>query len=74
MTHLLLDVAPDPVSTGIGIAGLVFVAIVVVLITAAVLVGAVFLFRTIRKSSDQSTQKVVGGASLNPVDSQTDTR
>lgn len=53
---LLLDLAPDPVSTGIGIAGLAFVAIVVLMITAAVLLGAVFLFRRIRKTSERASR------------------
>lgn len=67
MNHvLLLDVAPEPVSTGIGIAGLVFVAIVVLMITAAVLLGAVFLFRRIRKTSERSSSRImVGDACLN---------
>jgi hypothetical protein len=51
---ILLDAAPEPVSTGIGVAGLAFVAIVVLMITAAVLLGAVFLFRLIRRTSAQS--------------------
>lgn len=62
---LLLDVAPDPVSTGIGIAGLAFVAIVVVMLTAAVLLGAVFLFRRIRKASDPQSRLGVGQSSPN---------
>ena len=66
MSHLLLlDAAPEPVSTGIGIAGLVFVAVVVLMITAAVLLGAVFLFRRIRRTSDHGTRLVVGDACLN---------
>lgn len=66
MTYLLLlDVAPDPVSTGIGIAGLAFVAIVVLMITTAVLVGAVFLFKRIRKTANQSARVVVGDVCLN---------
>ena len=67
MNHLfVLDVAPDPVSTGIGIAGLVFVAMVVLMITAAVLLGAVFLFKRIRKPSERTSSRVmVGDACLN---------
>lgn len=65
MTHLLLlDVAPDPVSTGIGVAGLAFVAIVVLMLTAAVLLGAVFLFKRIRKTSERGTGLVAGDAGL----------
>ena len=66
MTHyLLLDVAPDPVSAGIGIAGLVFVAIVVLMITAAGLFGAVFLFRRLRKTNQAGSRLVVGDVCLN---------
>lgn len=66
MTYLLLlDAAPEPVATGIGIAGLVFVAIVVLMITAAVLVGAVFLFRQIKKTSDRNARIMVGDVCLN---------
>lgn len=57
----LFDAAPEPISTGIGIAGLVFVAVVVVMITAAVLLGAVFLFRRIRKTGEQASSRVVVG-------------
>lgn len=62
---LLLDVAPDPVSTGIGIAGLAFVAIIVLMLTAAVLLGAVFLFRRIRKTSDRASHVVARQSSPN---------
>ncbi len=66
MTYLLiLDAAPEPISTGIGITGLVLVAIVVVMITTAVLVGAVFLFRAIKKTSDRNARMIIGDASLN---------
>ena len=61
----LLDAAPEPISTGIGIAGLVFVAVVVLMITAAVLVGAVFLFRRIRKTAEAGSRLVVGDVCLN---------
>lgn len=61
---LLLDVAPEPISTGIGIAGLVFVAIVVLMLTAAVLVGAVFLFKRIRTTSERPSRVVVGDLCL----------
>jgi hypothetical protein len=63
---LLLDVAPDPVSTGIGITGLVLIGIVVLMITAAVLVGFVFLFKRLRRNdSGGSTRLVVGDVCLN---------
>jgi hypothetical protein len=63
---LLLDAAPEPISAGLGIAGLVFVAIVVLMITAAVLLGAVFLFRAIRKSSARSARVAGGQHQTNP--------
>ena len=66
MIHLLLmDVAPDPVSAGIGIAGLAFVAVVVLMITGALLFGAVFLFKRLRRTSDRGTRLVVGDVCLN---------
>ena len=67
MNHiLLLDVAPDPVSAGIGIAGLILIGIVVLMITAAVLVGFVFLFKRLRRNdSGGSTRLVVGDVCLN---------
>lgn len=67
MNHfLLLDVAPDPVSTGVGIAGLILIGIVVLMITAAVLVGFVFLFKRLRRNdSGKSTRLVVGDVCLN---------
>ena len=47
MTHLLfLDVAPDPVGMGIS-AGLVMLAIVVLMCAAAFVVAFVFLLRTL---------------------------
>ena len=61
MSLFLFDVAPDPVTTGIGIAGLVFVAVVVLMITAGVLLGAVFLFKRIRKTSAQPGSRIVVG-------------
>lgn len=55
MNHiLLLDVAPDPVSAGVGVAGLILVGIVVLMITAAVLVGFVFLFKRLRRKPHSS--------------------
>jgi hypothetical protein len=67
MTHfLLLDVAPDPVSAGIGIAGLTLIGVVVLMITAALLVGFVFLFRRIRRNAaGGNTRLVVGDVCLN---------
>ena len=71
MSYLLLDAAPEPVPVGIGIAGLVFVAVAVLMITAAVLVGAVFLFRRIKKTSESAGRLVVGGGDLNLDSAQT---
>lgn len=67
MNHfLLLDVAPEPVSVGLGIAGLILVAVVVLMITAAVLVGFVFLIKRLRRNdSGGSTRLVVGDVCLN---------
>ena len=66
MTHiLLLDVAPEPVSTGIGIMGLILVGIVVLMLVAAVLTGFVFLFRRLTKHGGAVTRVVVGDACLN---------
>jgi hypothetical protein len=67
MTHLLFpDVAPDPVSTGIGVTGLILVAVVVLMLTAAVLVGFVFLFKRLRRNdAGGSTRLVVGDVCLN---------
>lgn len=63
---LLLDLAPDPVSTGVGIAGLILIGVVVVMITAAVLLGFVFLFKRLRRNDGSgSTRLVVGDVCLN---------
>ena len=62
---LLLDIAPDPVSTGIGITGLILVAIVVLLLVAAVLTGLVFLVKRLTKPAGATTHPVVGDACLN---------
>lgn len=42
---LLLDIAPDPVRSGIGFTGLILVGIVVLISVAAALLGFVFLIR-----------------------------
>lgn len=67
MNHiLLLDVAPDPVSAGVGIGGLLLIGVVVLMITAAVLVGFVFLFKRLRRNdAGGSTRLVVGDICLN---------
>ncbi len=64
MNHILLfDAAPEPVSVGLGIAGLILVAVVVLMLTAAALVGFVFLFKRLRRNG--STRLVVGDVCLN---------
>jgi len=67
MNHvLLLDVAPDPVSTGAGIAGLALIGVVVLMLTAAVLVGFVFLLKRLgRNGTGGITRLVVGDVCLN---------
>jgi len=62
---LLLDVVPDPVSTGIGIMGLILVGVVVLILVAAVLTGFVFLVKRLTKTAGVSTHLVVGDACLN---------
>ena len=63
---LLLDAAPEPVSIGVGIVGLILIGIVVLMITAAVLVGFVFLFKRLRgNDAGGSTPLVVGDVCLN---------
>jgi hypothetical protein len=42
---LLLDVRPDLVPTGIGVAGLILIGVVVLMLTAVTIVGFVFLMR-----------------------------
>ena len=58
---LLLDVAPDPVSAGVGIAGLILIAVVVLMVTAAVLVGFVFLFKWLSRTNAGGNKRVVVG-------------
>jgi hypothetical protein len=67
MNHfLLLDLAPEPVSAGVGIAGLILIGVVVLMITGAVLVGFVFLFKRLRRNdAGGSTRLVVGDVCLN---------
>jgi hypothetical protein len=62
---LLLDIAPDPVPTGIGITGLILVGIVVLVSVAVVLTGLVFLVKRLTKPSGATTHLVVGDACLN---------
>ena len=63
---LLLDAAPEPISAGVGIAGLILIGTVVLMITASVLVGFVFLFKRLRgNDAGGSTRLVVGDVCLN---------
>ena len=62
---LLFDLAPEPVSAGIGIAGLILIGVVVSMITAAVLVGFVFLFKRLRRNGGGATRVAVGDVCLN---------
>ena len=61
---LLLDIAPDPVSTGMGITGLILVGIVVLISVAAVLSGCVFLVKRLTRPGGARTHLVVGDACL----------
>lgn len=67
MNHILfLDVAPDPESMGIGVAGFVLIGIVVLMLVVAALAGFVFLMKRIRKTADGAdTRLVVGDVCLN---------
>jgi len=61
---LLLDISPEPVSRGGGMAGLVLIGIVVLVVTAALLTGVVFLMRRLTKTG-AGTRVVIGDACLN---------
>ena len=62
---LPLDIAPDPVRSGIGFTGLIIVGIVVLILVAAVLTGFAFLIRRLTKPAGVRTHLVVGDACLN---------
>ncbi len=62
---LLLDVAPEPVSTSVGITGLFLVGIMVLMLVAAFVTGFVFIMRRLRKTAGTGTRVVVGDACLN---------
>jgi hypothetical protein len=65
MTQILLfDVAPDPVSTGVSVTGLVLIVVVVLMLVGAGLTGFVFLIRRLTKAG-AGTRVVVGDACLN---------
>ena len=61
---LLLDIAPDPVRSGIGFTGLILVGIVVLISVAAVLAGFAFLIKRLNRAGAK-THLVVGDACLN---------
>ena len=61
---LLLDIAPEPVSTGNGFAGIVLIGIVVLLLVSAVLTGFVFLLKRFTRTAVAGTRVVVGDACL----------
>jgi hypothetical protein len=62
---LLLDVAPDPVSAGLSIAGLVLIGIVVFLLAGSAVTAFVFLFRRFMKTRAAGNRVVIGDACLN---------
>jgi hypothetical protein len=62
---VLLDIAPDPVRSGIGFTGLILVGIVVLISVAAVLAGFAFLIRRLTNRAGARTHLVVGDACLN---------
>jgi len=65
MTQILLfDVAPDPVSTGVSVAGIVLIFVVVLMFVGAGLTGFVFLIRRLTKGG-AGTRVMVGDACLN---------
>jgi hypothetical protein len=59
---LLLDVRPEPVSTGVGAAGLIVIGVVVLMFSAAALVGFVFLLRWLLRSKPQNVQNAAQAA------------
>ena len=67
MNHvLLLDAAPEPIYAGAGIAAVILIGIVVLMMTAAVLVGFVFLVKRLRRNNaGGSTRLMVGDVCLN---------
>jgi hypothetical protein len=65
---VLLDVAPDPVRNPIvGIAGLILIVVMALMLTAATIVGFVFLLRWLtRKSRRDPAQPVAQFQASNP--------
>jgi hypothetical protein len=62
---LLLDVSPEPVATGGAVAGLVVIGLVVLVVTAGLLMGFVFVMRRLKKTTGAGTRVVIGDACLN---------
>jgi glycerol-3-phosphate acyltransferase PlsY len=62
---LLLDISPEPVATGGGVATLVLIGIVVLVLTTALLMGFVFVMRRLKKTTGAGTRVVIGDACLN---------
>lgn len=52
---LLFDVTPDPVRSGIGVTGLILIGVVALILSAAALVGFVFLLRRLLRGNRQGT-------------------
>ena len=63
---LLLDAAPDPVSSGFGVAGLILVAVVVLTTSAATLVGFVFLLRGLLRSKARTNTAISAATQAAP--------
>ena len=63
---LLFDVTPDPVSSGVGVTGLILIGVVVLILSVAALVGFVFLLRwLLRGSRSGASPTVREGSSQN---------
>ena len=62
---LLLDIAPDPVSTGDSVAGIVLIGIVILLLNSAGLTGFLFLLKRFTRTADIASRVDVGDACLN---------
>jgi hypothetical protein len=58
LNFLLLDVAPNPVSTGTGVASLLLIAIAVLMMTGAAVVGFVFLLRSLLRKKAPTNQSL----------------
>jgi hypothetical protein len=60
---LLLDVAPDPVTPAVGIAGLILIALVVGMLAVAGIFGFVFLLKRVRSGNISGTNPTVSEGS-----------